>query len=178
MLDAAQRHPRITYFHGSGDALGQLPVPAIDVVTFAGSMAYAKSDRLRRELIRVCPPGGTVIVYDFEVPLDAAIAALGADCPAAPSSYDYQSNILDWAEFGVESSGTERVRLVVAADEMAHLLMADSNRYDALSRRFPNGDPFEKIVDYFEISSGGIHLDAVLYFTRYRFMASTTAFRP
>jgi SAM-dependent methyltransferase len=32
MLDAAQRHPRITYIHGSGDALSQLPVQAFGKV--------------------------------------------------------------------------------------------------------------------------------------------------
>lgn len=50
---------------------------------------------------------------------------------------------------------------------MAHLLLADSNRYDAFVGRFPNGDPFEPLVGYLEnlrVKS----MDADIYFTRYR----------
>jgi ubiquinone/menaquinone biosynthesis C-methylase UbiE len=93
MLDAAQRHPKITYLHGSGDALGQLPVQVFDVVTFAGSLFYAKTDRLRKELVRVCPPGGMILVYDFEVLLSEVMAEVGADCRAVPSDYDYHANL-------------------------------------------------------------------------------------
>lgn len=168
MLDAAQRHPKITYLQGSGDALGQLPVQVFDVVTFAGSLFYAKTDRLRRELVRVCPPGGTIVAYDFEVLINEVIAELGADCPAVASDYDHRANLSDWAEIAVDSSGTERLRLDVTGREMAHLLLADSNRYDAFVRRFLNGDPFESLVDYLESSSGKNHLDADIYFTRYR----------
>ena len=168
MLDAAQRHPRITYFHGSGDALSQLPVQVFDVVTFAGSLFYVKTGRLRKELVRVCAPAGVILAYDFEVLLDEVIAGLGADCPAVASDYDYCANRSDWAEFAVDSSGTERLRLDVAEDEMAHLLLADSNRYDGFLKRFPNGDPFGSLVELLGRSSGNIQLQANIFFTRWR----------
>jgi len=172
MLDAAQRHPRITYFHGSGDTLSQLPVQVFDVVTFAGSLFYAKTDTLRKELVRVCPSGGMILVYDFEVLLNEVIAELGADCPAVASDYDHCANLSDWAEFTTESSGAERLRLDVTEQEMAHLLLADSNRYDAFVKRFPNGNPFESLVDYLKSSRREMHLDADIYFTRYRVVGS------
>ena len=172
MLDVAQRHPKITYLQGSGDALGQLPVQVFGVVTFAGSLFYAKTNRLRSELVRVCPPGGTIVAYDFEVLLNEVIAELGADCPAVASDYDHRANLSDWAEFTVDSSGTERLRLEVTGPEMAHLLLADSNRYDAFVRRFSNGDPFESLVGYLENSRVQMHLDADIYFTRYRILGS------
>jgi hypothetical protein len=172
MLDVAQRHPKITYLQGSGDALGQLPVQVFGVVTFAGSLFYAKTNRLRSELVRVCPPGGTIVAYDFEVLLNEVIAELGADCPAVASDYDHRANLSDWAEFTADSSGTERLRLDVTGREMAHLLLADSNRYDAFVRRFSNGDPFESLVGYLENSRVQMRMDADMYFTRYRILGS------
>lgn len=168
MLDAAQRHPKITYFHGSGDALSQLPVQAFDVVTFAGSLFYTKTDKLRKELLRVCAPAAIILAYDFEVLLDEVIAELGADYPSVASDYDYRANLSDWAEFMVDCGGTERIWFDVEAGEMAHLLLSDSNRYDAFLKRFPNGDPFESLVKYLGRSSGDIQLQANIYFTKWR----------
>ncbi len=84
MLDMAQRHPKITYLQGSGDALGQAITEVVDIVTFAGSLFYTKTVGLRRELILVCPPGGRIVVYDFEFLLDEVMADLGADKPLTP----------------------------------------------------------------------------------------------
>ncbi len=168
MLAAAPRHPGITYLHGSGDALGQLPVPAVEVVTFAGSLFYAKSGELRKELGRVCAPGATILVYDFEVFLDAAMAEAGVDQPAPTGDYDHQANLSGWAEFAVEVSGAERIQLAVSGNEMAHLLLADSNRYDAFLKRFPNRDPFEPLAGILNARGGAIPLPVGLYFTRYR----------
>jgi hypothetical protein len=172
MLDAAQKHPRITYVHGSGNALGQISALPCDIVTFAGSLFYAKTDMLRKELLRVCPAGSTVVAYDFEALLNEVLAELGAGCPAVASDYDHRANLSDWTEFAVVCSGTERLRLDVTGSEMAHLLLADSNRYDAFVRRLPNGDPFESLVGCLEHSPVQMHLDADIYFTRYRILAS------
>lgn len=168
MLAEAQRHPKISYIHGSGESLDQLPVQTFDVVTFAGSLFYAKTDRLRKQLIRVCPPGALILVYDFEVLLNAAVAKLEVECPVTTSDYDHRANLSDWADFAAEKSGTERLRLEVDENEMAHLLLADSHRYDAFGTRFSNGDPFESLVDHLKRSSTAIHLEADIYFTRYR----------
>lgn len=168
MLDVAQRHPKITYLKGSGDALGQFPVQSIDVVTFAGSLFYAKSDGLRKELLRVCPPGGTIVAYDFQSHLNALVAELKVDCPAVASEYDHHANLSDWDEFSADGSGTDRLRLDITASQMAHLLLADSNRFDAFAKRFLDGDPFESLVRHLSRSYRQLQLEATIYFTRYR----------
>ncbi|MFN9716278.1 MAG: hypothetical protein ACK57G_21050 [Planctomycetota bacterium] len=167
-LDVAQQHPKITYLQGSGDALGQLVAEAIDVVTFAGSLFYVKTERLRRELVRACPPGASIVVYDFEVLFHEVMAELRVDCPAVASDYDHRVNLSDWYEFSADCSGAERLRLDVTGREMAHLLLADSNRYDALVERFSNGDPFESLVGYLDTRHLKMGIDADIYFTRYR----------
>lgn len=166
MLDVAQRHPKITYLQGSGDALG--PLPSIDIVTFAGSLFYAKTDRLRKELLRVCPPGGTIVAYDFQSHLDELMAELEADCPAVVSEYDYYANLSDWIEFAADGSGTDRLRLDITESQMAHLLLADSNRCDAFAKRFPDGDPFESLVRQLRRSRRQLQFEASIYFSRYR----------
>jgi SAM-dependent methyltransferase len=168
MLARAQSHPKISYIHGSGESLDQLPVHAFDVVTFAGSLYYAKTDRLRKQLVRVCPPGTVILVYDFEVLLDAVVPELAAGCPVSISDYDHRAHLSDWPEFAVEMNGTYRLCLEVGEEAMAHLLLADSNRYDALVTRFSEDDPFASLVAYLKHSSKAIHLDAEIYFARYR----------
>ena len=168
MLDSAAEHPKVTYLHGAGEALDQLPVRSFDVVTFAGSLNYTKNASLRRGLATVFAPGGRLLVYDFEVLLDGVMAELGAEAAAVASDYDYRANLADWEEFEVELDGVERLRIDVTARQMAHLLLADSNRHDTLSGRFPDGDPFEAVVNLLGEESERVELEADIYFTRYR----------
>jgi ubiquinone/menaquinone biosynthesis C-methylase UbiE len=168
MLAEGQRHPKITYIRGSGDSLDHLPVQTFDIVTFAGSLFYAKTERLRHQLIRVCSSGASILVYDFDVLLDAAMKELGVTSPVITSGYDHRVNLSGWAEFVVETSGTERLRLELTEREMAHILLADSNRYDALVEHFSCEDPFEALVNHVKRSPRMTHLDADIFFTRYR----------
>lgn len=146
MLDSAHAHPRVTYVLGAGEALPPLPVASFAIVTFAGSLFYAKSDRLRRELRRVCAPGATVLAYDFEILLDDAMAALGVTAPSVASGYDHRAGISDWHEVALESSAAERLPLEVSPVELAHLLLSDSHRFDGLAIRLGVADPFEALV--------------------------------
>ncbi len=168
MLDAALRHPKISYLEGSGDALAQLPAPKFDAITFAGSLFYAKTDKLRIELTRVCSPGGMILAYDFEVLLNEIAKALGVNCSVVASAYDYGANLSDWAEFAVERHGRERLQLEVTEQEMAHLLLADSNHFDAFSKRYAHSDPFQSLVQDLGRRSSKIQLQSNIYFTRYR----------
>lgn len=66
MLAEATENKKITYQQGSGANLA-LPNKSVDLVTFAGSLFYAKSEELIKELKRVCHAQAVVIPYDFEV---------------------------------------------------------------------------------------------------------------
>lgn len=168
MLESAARHPKVAYVNGSGDALDELQARDFDVVSFAGSLFYTKSAGLRHGLASLCSPGALVLVYDFEVLLDGVMAALGVESVAVASDYDYHANLADWPEVEVEHGGTDRLRIVVTARQMAHLLFADSNRHDALSGRFPDGDLFEAVVALLGKETERVELEVDIYFTRYR----------
>lgn len=170
MLAEAQRHPKVSYIHGSGESLATLPVQRFDVVTFAGSLYYAKTDGLRQQMLHVCPSGAVILVYDFDVLLKDAVAELEVEPPVTGSDYDHGVNLSDWGECAAEQSGIERLRLEVNEVEMAHLLLADSNRYDGFRARFPESDPFVSLVAHLKRSSRTFHLEADIYFTRYRLL--------
>lgn len=168
MLAAAPTHPKITYLHGELNEHLQLPVPRCDIVTFAGSLFYTKTASMRKALSKFCPPGGTVIVYDFGVHLNEVMATLDADCPTLASNYDYGVNLDDWEELVVEISGSERLVLDASEEQIAHLLLADSNYHEALRKSLPAGDLLASVRDRLESRSEKTQLLADIYFRRYR----------
>ncbi len=170
MLADAKSHNQITYVCGQGDDFQQLPAQRFDVVTFAGSLYYTKTERLRKELARVCNPQGTILVYDFELLLHGFMAKFGVEVPSTSSDYDHGANLKEWTEFSIVKDSVERLGLEVSEKDLTHLLLSDSNRYDVLSKSFPKGDLFESLVD--ELMSRSIERDklfADIYFARYLF---------
>ena len=168
MLDAAQAHPKVTYLPGSLDAPSGLPLPPCDIVSFAGSLFYMKSPALRAALPKVCTEGGTVVVYDFEVLLDDVMAGLGADGPAVVGDYDASINLSDWEEWAPVTRSHERLALDLTAQQLTHLLLSDSNRFDALRKRFPDGDLFESVLGQLNQRTGNHRVSADIHFARYR----------
>lgn len=168
MLDSAQHHPGVSYLQGSGDSLGELPAGEFEVITFAGSLFYAKSDALRDGLARVCRPGGVVLVYDFEILLDDLMTRLGAGRETVVSDYDHRVNLCDWPEFKTVCHGSERLRWSTTFQEMAHLLLSDSHRFDALAKRFPGDDPFEALVQRLRELGGEPSIAVDIHFTRHQ----------
>lgn len=59
MLEQASEAAGITYLQGTGEDIA-LPDSSVDIVTFAGSLSYAKSSALVQELVRVCWPNATI----------------------------------------------------------------------------------------------------------------------
>jgi ubiquinone/menaquinone biosynthesis C-methylase UbiE len=170
MLDTAQSHAKVTYISRSGDELSQLPRQAFDVASFAGSLFYTKTNRLRRGLVHACKPGATVLVYDFEVHLDDLLAETGAKCPPFASDYNHAVNLSDWPEFLADMCDSERLQLNASEKQIAHLLLADSKRYDALIERFPEGDLFGSLVGSLTQRSKKVLVHADIYFARYRLL--------
>jgi SAM-dependent methyltransferase len=168
MLEQAQPHPHVIYLHASGEQLSHVLAERVDAVTFAGSLFYTKSEKLRTELAHVCRSGATILVYDFEVLLDAIVAELGLSGPPVASGYDYAVNLSDWAELSLDAVGRERIGLDVSADDLAHVLLADSNRYAALKARFPVRDVFSVVAGHVGQRTARASLAADIYFARYR----------
>jgi len=170
MLEKASENPKITYICGTGNDLSFVPTQSIDIVTFAGSLFYAKSDSLRNGLLKTCNREAAIIVYDFEVLIGKVMTEIGIDLPPVSSDYDHSVNFSDWTEFFPEVLETEQLDLELSSAEFAHVMLADSNRFIAFSERFQTGDPYTPLVDYFESKGLKHQLHAVICFSRYRML--------
>lgn len=167
MLASAAPHPNVEYRQGSGERLESLPMSQCGIVTFAGSLHYAKSEGLRRELLRSCPEGCVILSYDFEVLTREILGELGVAWEAVNSGYDHRVNCSDWDGFTEESVDSGRVELDSTPGEIAHLLLADSNQYHALSKRYRCEDPYEFLVNDLGRRTEKTILRADIYLARY-----------
>lgn len=167
MLAAATPHPKITYQRGLGENL-PLANDSIDVITFAGSLFYTKSQLLIEELKRVCRQQAVIIVYDFEVLLNHILVDYGINPQKIASSYDHEINFSDRLDFKEIAIGKEQINLEVTATELAHVLLSSSYRYDAFARQYNDADPFMKLVEELENTKDLYLLKVSIYFARYQ----------
>lgn len=167
MLSCTEAHADITYLCGNTENLSQLPIQSFDVITFAGSLLYTKSAQLRDELMTVMTPESKVIIYDFELLLDDVMAMVVADFTSMESSYDYTICLSDWAGFTEESGGRERVQLSVSVEQLAHVLLSDSNRYEVIQRIYPDEPVFDRLVARLSSQFQEFNLYADIYYRKY-----------
>ncbi|KXF82824.1 class I SAM-dependent methyltransferase [Enterovibrio coralii] len=166
-LAKAQQPDGIRYLHGAGEAI---PVEdnTIDIVTFAGSLFYAKSQQLVNEIKRVCLPNATVVAYDFDVVLDDALNMLGVDLKSSSGDYDHAINFSDYAEFAEHAVVAETIQLSVSAQELAHVLLSSTGRYDALANIFGDDDLHEKVARRIEQGYDAPSLPVNTYYSTYQ----------
>jgi len=167
MLDKATIHPKISYVLGSGDDLSVVAEECLDVISFAGSLFYTKTDRLKSGLLRKLAPDGVVLVYDFRVNLEDLVASLGVICRSVASGYNHAENLCDWPEFTSEVTSTDQVHLKLSAQEASHLLLANSDRYKSFRERFPHADPFDCLTEQIRRQNNEQQVQAAIYYARY-----------
>ena len=169
MLDCAVPHPKITYTQGSAESLGGLPNRPFDIVTFAGSLYYAKSDVLRRALGSVCGLGALVVVYDFNVRVDDLMKVAGFASSPQASDYDHDIGLPEWTEFELLAAETECIRVELSIAEAAYFLLSDSRRYDVIRQDCQVENVFEDLVSRLGNEEDVIHLGADIWSKSYRF---------
>jgi len=167
MLDKATIHPKISYVLGSGDDLSVVAEECLDVISFAGSLFYTKTERLKSGLLRKLAPYGVVLVYDFRVNLEDLVASLGVSCRSVASGYNHGENLCDWPEFTSEVTSTDQVNLKLSAQEASHLLLANSDRYKSLRERFPHANPFDCLTEQILLKNKEPQVQADIYYARY-----------
>ncbi len=168
MLEEAQPDRKITYQQGIGEEL-PLPDKSVDIVTFAGSLFYAKSELLIKELKRVCRNGALVIPYDFEVLLDDVLLHCGINLEKTGSDYDHEYNFSDSNDFIEITIGSEQVNLEVTVPELAHILLSSSHSYEAFVKKFDILDPFPVLVTELERAKEEQFLKINVYYSKYQF---------
>ena len=122
---------------------------------------------MKSELLRTLVSDGVVLVYDFKVFIEDLIASLGIFGCRAALVYNFAENLCDWPEFTSEVVSTDRVLLQLSAQEAAHILLANLDRYRLFQERFSDMDPFCGLVDSIRQQGGEPQLNADLYFARH-----------
>jgi SAM-dependent methyltransferase len=167
MLERATAHDRITYRSGAAE---QLPLPdeSVDVATCAGVLPHVDRAAAAAEVQRVGRPGALVVPYDFEVHLDDVLRDLDVSLPPPNPDYDHAANLSGVAGFTEERMTCTRVELTLTAAELAHLLLGDQRRYEALARTFDVADPFPKLKERLAAENAPRSVGATLYVSVYR----------
>lgn len=167
MLEQAAPDAKITYLMGQGADL-PLPPQSVDIVTFAGSLFYAKSQLLIDELRRVCRPHTLIIPYDFEVVLEDVLRQCGLQIDTIASNYDHEINFSHSPDFIEDLVAQQQLALPLTTVELAHILLSDSDRYTAFAQQYGVADPFPPLVQFLEKRDAQHHLTVNIYFSKYR----------
>ena len=167
MLNEAMPHEKITYLKGTGED-SSLKDHSVDVVTFSGSLFYAKSDALIKELKRVCRRQALVIPYDFEILLNDVLRQYGLSPQETGSDYDHTVNFSDVADFMEIVAGSAQVSLEVTAPEFAHILLSDIHRYESFVEKYDISDPYPALTSELEATGKHHWLKANIYFAKYQ----------
>ncbi len=148
MLDRSIPHPRVEYALYDGKHL-DFENEHFDIITFAGSLHYAKSPQMLDEVIRVSKNGAKIVIYDFELVLDDILGILDIDGSATQkSTYNHQVNLSgsDRKNIETEQVAKKSVTMEIGTPNLAHLLLSSKVNYRFLLKLFRPGDLYKKVL--------------------------------
>lgn len=171
MLSRAISHSGVHYQYFDGQHI-HFTDQAFDLITFAGSLVYAKSQLLLDETIRVGKKGGQIIVYDFEILLDPIVRKLGIDPgERTESSYNHEEDFSGLRQAGLDMKHKQakNVFCELNAREMGHLLLSAKDNYKLISDQLGRDALFERLISELELLADAkkIQIEACTYSTVY-----------
>ncbi|APQ18910.1 class I SAM-dependent methyltransferase [Maribacter hydrothermalis] len=148
------------------------PIDIFDIVTFAGSLFYAKSQELLNETIRVSKNNSKIIIYDFEVLMEDAFKLLGFDANVLTTSdYNHSTNFsgLDGQYINQVENFKHSVQFEISISDLAHLLLASKEDYNRVATKFRSDDVYSEVLHQLKkrLKMGTMHLTANTYLTAY-----------
>ena len=172
MLKRSIRHQQVDYQYYDGASL-HFPKNHFDIITFAGSLYYAKSQLLLDEVVRVGKNGAAIIVYDFEILLDEILEKLTPNQSSNQiSNYDHQINFdrLDQSDITLQKRSYNRVTLEVSLENVSHLLLSSKDNYSVLQETFGADELYNKIIQKLKstFTTKGASINANTYSTVYQ----------
>ena len=147
MLEKAIKNENIIYQYSDGRHL-PFENNYFDIITFAGSLYYAKSQQLLDEVNRVVKDKGRVVVYDFEILLDDVLLKLKVNpVKSLENKYNHQENFsgLMLEALKIEKISSGIMLINIAPENLAHLLLSSKENYDLLEKRFGFENLFQKM---------------------------------
>jgi len=170
MLAQAKSTNNISFLHFNGKTL-PFDNALFEIVTFAGSWNYAHSQQLLNEVIRVSKSPLKVIIYDFEIDLDATLSTLQIKTSSiSPTPYNHKANFSNFkiGNLLLEQSKQEAVYISITATNLAHILLSSKDNYRLLKAKFGEKHLFQLTKNSLQNQAKDHSLKAMLYFTIYK----------
>lgn len=171
MLEQAIQHPKITYRYYDGKTLN-FPEHYFDIITFAGSLFYAKSQELLNELIRVSKVDSLIILYDFELLLGDLYTEFNLNTGLEKSAYNHEEDFTGLNELGLQkeaqSNGVTHINM--ESKHLAHILLSMKAIYQVFQERYQLNDPYGSLTkELQQLSKQPFHrIKTKIYYTIYR----------
>ncbi|MGB5647001.1 class I SAM-dependent methyltransferase [Muriicola sp.] len=172
MLQKALLHPGVEYapydlknLDFANDQFG--------IITFAGSLYYAKSQQLLNETVRVATSAAKILIYDFEIFLEEIFAKLEIDGDSKEQiNYDHQITFsgLDEKNIKIEKAISKSVSVNISLSDLTHLLLSSKDNYSILVEFFGADDLFNKVSQklWSVLNTENSSVRAMTYLTAYR----------
>jgi len=138
MIQRSIPHPRVQYLYYKGDNIG-FKDDHFDIVTLAGSLYYAKSQKLLNNIIRITGYSAKIIVYDFQIMLDEILFKLGINTSDIEHlNYNHQEDFSGLFEECIqeEISGEDKIQFNITNSNLVHLLLSSKGNYLYLEEKF------------------------------------------
>ncbi len=172
MLQNALLHPGVEYARYNDEKL-DFANDYFDIITFAGSLYYARSQHLLNELVRVSTHNAKVLVYDFEIYLEKICAELKMDSsPKEKSEYDHKANFseLDQKSITIEREHSKSYSVNISIANLSHLLLSSKDNFNILAEIFGDDtDLYYKVSQKLKsvYKDEKIRVEAMTYLTVY-----------
>lgn len=172
MLQKAIRHPKIEYSHYNAKEF-HFPDDTFDILTFAGSLFYAKSQTLLDEVVRVSKPKSKIVVYDFDIPLTEILEKLRLGHSIKRQiAYDHKIGFegLKMKNILLEKTVKNQVSITMAIPELAHILLSSKDDYALFSKHFGKDNLYTKVSQKLHaiLKGENTELNALCYSKSYR----------
>ena len=171
MLQHAIPHDEIEYQQCNGQDLEFEP-NTFDIITFAGSLYYAKTQHLLTEVLMVTKPAVQIIIYDFEILLDDTLRQLGVTPPTKQElDYDHETDFsgLDNTRLHLRKKIKEKINFEISTTNLVHLLLGDSDHYKILAGKFGETNVYAKLLAQLKnlVVNETHQIDAHIFYSQY-----------
>lgn len=172
MLEKTIPHPKVSYSRYKRKSF-EFSDHFFDLITFAGSLYYGKSQQLLDEVIRVAKDDSKIIVYDFELALDSMFKMLDVEPTFGPDlDYDHLVNFdgLNQEHLILEKKFNGFFQLEISILNISYLLLSSKDDYNLLLRSFGKENLYHTVSKKLRstIRSESACIDAKTYSTVYR----------
>jgi len=166
MLRNARRHKNIYYINATGE---KTPFAAgvFDVVTLAGSLNYIEADLLIDELVRICSPDAKILIYDFDIQLQDFESCPGLEPGDGPPNYDHSTNLAGFSEVQEIAVVEDQLSISASPQQIAHLLLSDSGRYDSLRKKYKASNLAESVRNDIKVIGKSASIKANIFYSLY-----------